>query len=156
MTPEAMPKCQDVKKALQLAIRPSSHAYPLASSKTIQTYFPATRMSTLLRLILDFVTLMHSFLVETQPTSRMNPRGPPLASLSCFPNQVAIDNTVSIEHASAFCTNTTMDQQKSQEIVLSSNRTLSFELKPSLDVIKCRLDSDDCANAVQLIRKTSE
>lgn len=99
---------------------------------------------------------MHSLPVDTHPVNHMNSRGPPSANLPCGPNDVAIDSTVCVDHASASCANTTVGQQRSQEIVLFRNRTLSFELNPSLDAIKCQLDPDDCANAMQLIRKPCE
>jgi hypothetical protein len=40
--------------------------------------------------------------------------------------------------------------------ILFFDRTLSFEVNPSLDAIKCQVDPDGCANAMQLIHKTCE
>lgn len=109
-----------------------------------------------LTLILASATLTQAIPMCSDPISHLIPRDSPSANLACHPNNIAVDSTVFVDYASAFCANVTTAQQTSQVIALMSNHTLTIGVNPSADAIKCQVNPGDCAYAMQLIRKTCE
>jgi hypothetical protein len=107
-------------------------------------------------LALAFAALTPAMPVSSIPVRQVTSRDSSPASLTCHPNDIAIDTTAFVEYAAAFCMNITTIQATSIYVPLVQNHTLALGVISALDAVKCQVDSENCANAMQLIRKTCE
>jgi hypothetical protein len=105
-------------------------------------------------LALAFAALTHAMPASSIPVGQLTSRDSSPANLTCRPNDIAIDTTAFVEYAAAFCTDITTIQATARYIPLVQNHTLALGVISAPDAVKCQVDSEICANAMQLIRKT--
>ncbi len=104
--------------------------------------------------VLAFAAITHAMPLSSFPINHLPLSDSSPGNLTCYPNNIAVDTTIFVQYAAAFCADITGAPSTLQDTALMPNHTLTIGVNSVADAVKCQVDPEDCANAMHLIRKT--